>query len=155
MHQLIKLIDAIWLSTAGNLFPSHSCIGWHKSSPHRYLNAGLQIERWMTYQLSYPSPLLLLLIATVGKKWCHHDRDALFCMLFWAGYSSFFMQLLMPKYCTDNQGMLNTDHSLKTLSMFWGMSFVDLWLVLLKLMQFNIDLYSMPVSCLSFEKSGT
>ncbi len=28
MHQLVKLTDAIWHFTAGNLFPSHSCIGW-------------------------------------------------------------------------------------------------------------------------------
>ncbi len=41
--------------TAGNLFPSHSCIGWPKSSPHRDLNPGPQIERQITYQLSYPS----------------------------------------------------------------------------------------------------
>ncbi len=33
MHQLVKLTDTIWLFTAGNLFPSHSCIGWPKSSP--------------------------------------------------------------------------------------------------------------------------
>ncbi len=39
--------------TAGNLFPSHSCIGWPESSPHWELNLGLQIERQTTYQLSY------------------------------------------------------------------------------------------------------
>ncbi len=44
--------------TAGNLFPSHSCIGWPKSSPHWDSNLGPQLERQMTYQLSYPSPLL-------------------------------------------------------------------------------------------------
>ncbi len=29
--------------TAGNLFPSHSCIGWPKSSPHRDSNPGPQL----------------------------------------------------------------------------------------------------------------
>ncbi len=40
-------------STAGNFFPSHSCIGWPESSPHRDSNPGSQLERWMTYQQSY------------------------------------------------------------------------------------------------------
>ncbi len=44
--------------TAGNLFPSHLYIGWPKSSPHRDSNPCPQIERQMTYQLSYPSPYL-------------------------------------------------------------------------------------------------
>ncbi len=41
--------------TAGNLFPSHSCIGWLESSHHWDFNPGPQLERWTTYQLSYPS----------------------------------------------------------------------------------------------------
>ncbi len=42
--------------TAGNLFPSQSCIGWPESSPHLDSNPGHQIERQTTYQLIYPSP---------------------------------------------------------------------------------------------------
>ncbi len=42
--------------TVSNLFPSHSCIGWPKSSCHWDSNPGPQLERPMTYQLSYPSP---------------------------------------------------------------------------------------------------
>ncbi len=42
--------------TAGNLFPSHSCIGWCESTPHWDSNLVPQIERQPTYQLSYPSP---------------------------------------------------------------------------------------------------
>ncbi len=41
--------------TAGNLFPSHWCIGWPKSSPHWDLNPDPQLERQTTYQLSFPS----------------------------------------------------------------------------------------------------
>ncbi len=48
--------------TFGNLFPSHSYFGWPKSSPHRDLNQGSQIERQLTYQVSHPSPSLLLII---------------------------------------------------------------------------------------------
>ncbi len=44
--------------TAGNLFPSHLCIGWPKSSPHQNSNPGPKIERQMTYPLCYPSPLV-------------------------------------------------------------------------------------------------
>ncbi len=55
MHQLVKLTDPMTF-TAGNLFPSHSCIGWSDSSPHWDLNLGPQIERRTTYQLSYCSP---------------------------------------------------------------------------------------------------
>ncbi len=63
--------------TAGNLFPSHSCIGWPESSPHQDLNPGPQIERRMTYQLSYPSPLPLKLTnfccwCECIRCWCHH-----------------------------------------------------------------------------------
>ncbi len=45
--------------TAGNLFPSHSCIWWPESCSYRDLNPGLQIERRMTNQLSYPSLAVL------------------------------------------------------------------------------------------------
>ncbi len=48
--------------TAGNLFPSHSCIGWPESSPHRDLNPGPQNERQTAYQLSYPSPLMFITV---------------------------------------------------------------------------------------------
>ncbi len=51
MHQSVKLTDAIWLFTAGNLFPSHSCIGWPKSSPHWDSNPNLRDRRltnWAT-----------------------------------------------------------------------------------------------------------
>ncbi len=44
--------------TADNLFPSHSCTGWPESRSHQDLNMGPQIERRMTYHLSYPSPLI-------------------------------------------------------------------------------------------------
>ncbi len=44
--------------TAGNLFPSHSCIGWLESSPHQDSNQSPLHERRTTYQLSYP-PLFL------------------------------------------------------------------------------------------------
>ncbi len=41
--------------TAGNLFHTHSCIGWSESSPHRESNPGPQHEKHMTYQVGYPS----------------------------------------------------------------------------------------------------
>ncbi len=56
-YQLINLLN--WCNmtfTADNLFPSHSCIGWHESNPHWDLNPGPQIERQMTYHLSCSSP---------------------------------------------------------------------------------------------------
>ncbi len=40
--------------TTGNLFPSHSCIGWPESSPHWDSNPGPQIESQTTYQLDFP-----------------------------------------------------------------------------------------------------
>ncbi len=43
--------------TAGNLFPSHTGIGWPEFSPYRDSNPGPQHERRTTYHLSYPSPL--------------------------------------------------------------------------------------------------
>ncbi len=46
--------------TAGSLFPSHSCIGWTEWSPHRDSNLVPQLERWTTYQLSYPTPPQLI-----------------------------------------------------------------------------------------------
>ncbi len=42
--------------TAGNLFPSHSCIGWPESSPTGIRTLVLQLERQTIYQLSYPCP---------------------------------------------------------------------------------------------------
>ncbi len=39
----------------GNLFPSHSWIGWSESTSHWDSNPGPQLERRVTYQLSYPS----------------------------------------------------------------------------------------------------
>ncbi len=53
--------------TASNLFPSHSCFGWPKSSPHCDSNPGPHHERQMTYQLSYPSHILCIL--TVQESW--------------------------------------------------------------------------------------
>ncbi len=44
--------------TVGNLLPSHSCIGWPKSSTVQDLNQGPQHEKWITYQLSYLYPFL-------------------------------------------------------------------------------------------------
>ncbi len=44
--------------TAGNLFSSHSCIGWPESNPQQDSNPGPQLEKWTTYQLSYPSLLV-------------------------------------------------------------------------------------------------
>ncbi len=43
--------------TAGNLFLSHSGIGWPETSPHRDSILGPHIDRQTTYQLSYPSLL--------------------------------------------------------------------------------------------------
>ncbi len=58
--------------TACNLFPSHSCIGWPKSSPNWDSNLGPRIEkieRRMTYQLNYPSPLwTYLLLMRAGNR---------------------------------------------------------------------------------------
>ncbi len=48
--------------TAGNLFPSYTCIGWPESSPHRDSNLGPQDERQTTYQLSYPPPFSYILM---------------------------------------------------------------------------------------------
>ncbi len=70
MHQLVKLTAAIWLSTSGNLFPSHSCIGWPESSPpppHHDSNPGPQIERQTTYKLSYLFP------PPPYYYWIYHD----------------------------------------------------------------------------------
>ncbi len=36
--------------TAGNLFPSHSCIWWPESIPHQDSNPDPQLERQTTYQ---------------------------------------------------------------------------------------------------------
>ncbi len=48
------------MHTAGDLFPSHSCIDVTRVKPPRDSNLGPKHERWMTYQLSYPSILLLI-----------------------------------------------------------------------------------------------
>ncbi len=61
MHQLVKLTDAIWLFTAGNLFPSHSCIGWPESSPHWHSRLSPQIERQTIYQSTCSTYLTILI----------------------------------------------------------------------------------------------
>ncbi len=47
--------------TADNLSPSHVCIGVTHVNPPPHWDSNLdpQHERWTTYQLSYPSPLLV------------------------------------------------------------------------------------------------
>ncbi len=69
--------------TAGNLFPSHSSIGWHESSTHWDSNLGLQQERQMTCQLSYFSP------------WCSSPRT-------WMG--SFFSDFDLLKVTGSHHG---------------------------------------------------
>ncbi len=58
--------------TAGSHFASHSLIGWPNSSPHWDLNAGSQIERQITYQLSYPSTPSILLVLR-KEQWFHDN----------------------------------------------------------------------------------
>ncbi len=65
--------------TAAKLFPSHTCIGWSESSPHRDSNPGPQHERRMTYQLSYPSPNLIL----IGPLFSWILSDPVGCITFW------------------------------------------------------------------------
>ncbi len=43
--------------TAGNLFPSHSCIGVTQVKPPPGFEPRSPHERWTTYQVRYPSPL--------------------------------------------------------------------------------------------------
>ncbi len=69
-HVFFLFIYLFFFFTAGNLFPSHSCIGWPKSSPHRDLNPGPQIERWTTYQLNYPSPCVTCLLKYQQGFYC-------------------------------------------------------------------------------------
>ncbi len=69
----VPFSQAIWCNdfTAGNLFPSHSCIVWPESSLHQDSNPGPQHERWMTYQFSYPSHLIfeyLMIILVIRDK---------------------------------------------------------------------------------------
>ncbi len=53
----VKLTSAIWLlQLVISSLLIHALV-WHESSPDWDLNKGLQHERQMTYQLSYPSPL--------------------------------------------------------------------------------------------------
>ncbi len=59
--------------TAGNLFPSHSCIGWPESSPHQDLNPCPQIERRTTYQLSYPSTIMSFIHALLLYNWYYES----------------------------------------------------------------------------------
>ncbi len=61
--------------TAGNLFPSHSCIGWPKSSPHWDLNPGPQIEKRTTYQLSYRSPFFIINIVRFCISLFHYTNN--------------------------------------------------------------------------------
>ncbi len=62
MHQSVKITDAIWLFTADNLFHSHSSIGQSESTPHWDSNRCPHLDRRTTYQLSYPSPFIDIVI---------------------------------------------------------------------------------------------
>ncbi len=75
-HDYVPVVSqANWCNmtfTAGNLFPSHSCIGWPGSSPNWDSNLCPQFERQPTYQLSYPSLLNLGLIGHVHLESMTH-----------------------------------------------------------------------------------
>ncbi len=69
--------------TAGNLFPSHSCIRWSESSPDWDLNPGPLHERQTTYQLCYPSPYCIITLqkhTAISRRMLGQIRDQYFIL---------------------------------------------------------------------------
>ncbi len=71
MHQSVKLTGAIWLLQLVISSPLIHALVWPESSPYWDLNYGPQHERWTTYQLSYPSPMMMSLFLTKTTLTCH------------------------------------------------------------------------------------
>ncbi len=81
--------------TAGNLFPSHSSIGWPESSHHWDSNLGPQLERRTTYQLSYSCPLINLKVTVTWKQRKYKD---MFHLSHWLTFEDYLMYCLRSVY---------------------------------------------------------